>query len=126
MIYLAGPIRGCSDIEAKGWRAEARELLGGRVIDPMDRDYRGHEFGREREIVENDLADIQRAWALLVWYPYPSTGTAMEIAIAKGWGKLVIVAAPCEPGPWVRYHADHVVTSVTKACRLIEHLDLRG
>lgn len=85
----------------------------------MQRDYRGREAGREHEIVELDLADIRACSAVLAWYPKPSTGTAMELVYAHGLRKLVIVAAPAEPGPWVRYHASRVVTTIGDACRLI-------
>ncbi len=45
------------------YRRRAAELLvrrGAEPIDPMRRDYRGRTAGKEAEIVEGDIADIDR------------------------------------------------------------------
>lgn len=124
IVYLCGPISGCSDDEARNWRERAQTALrpetkAGLVsfLDPMRRDYRGREDECVTEIVEGDLADIRRADILLVAHPRPSTGTDMEIRCAKAeLGKVVIVWSTEEhPSPWLRYHADVIVDSLGSA-----------
>lgn len=46
IIYLAGPINGCTDAQANDWRTEAKRIAAERghtCLDPMARDYRGRE-----------------------------------------------------------------------------------
>ena len=107
MIYLAGPIFGCSDQDAKGWRTLAKELLGAaNVLDPMDRDYRGIEDANVQKLVEDDLHDIAKCSALLVKANEPSWGTAMELVYARQMGKPVVAFnTNRKVSPWLRYHA---------------------
>lgn len=111
-VYLGGPINGCTDEEASGWRGEAMLLLesGGHVaIDPMVRDYRGREMepGIAAEIVESDKADIDGADVLLMNCPKPSVGTSMEILYGATQGKRVVSVIPDDstPSPWLVYHS---------------------
>ena len=82
-IYLCGPINGCSDDEATGWRERVKGSFGKheevRFLDPMRRDYRGRENepGIAQEIVDGDLQDIQESDVLLVAVPKPSIGTTV-------------------------------------------------
>lgn len=128
IVYLCGPINGCSDAEAKDWR----EHVKGRYtqhgyLDPMARDFRGHENdpGIDVEIVEGDLEDIANSDVLLVSYDKPSVGTSMEIVYAKQQGKLIIVVARPETAisPWLRYHAHAIVPSYAEAMSLIDQAD---
>lgn len=48
-VYLAGPINGCTDAEAKNWREELKTHFPN-AIDPMKRDYRGVERMAYRKI----------------------------------------------------------------------------
>jgi Nucleoside 2-deoxyribosyltransferase len=115
--YLCGPINGCTDEEANGWRSKVKSLWPGKTIDPMRRDYRGREAQMYREIVELDKIDIQAASCLIVSYDKPSVGTSMEVFIAYSLGKpVVIVAAPHTViSPWLHYHSHAIVTSYEAA-----------
>lgn len=116
--YLAGPINGCTDEEAMGWRREAAAALVARgvaVLDPMARDYRGIEDANVTAIVEGDLADIQTCDVVLVNATRPSWGTAMEIPYARQMGKRIVVFGVARPSPWLRYHADVVVETLADA-----------
>ena len=114
-VYLGGPINGCTDEEASGWRTEAKAVLeaaGFLTVDPMDRDYRGREMepGIAAEIVELDKKDIDTCDVILVNSPKPSYGTAMEIMYAFERGKHIEVVVPAgQPvSPWIVYHADEL------------------
>ena len=115
-IYLGGPINGCTDQEAHGWRDELKPLLedeGHVWVDPMRRDYRGREMepGIAEEIVTGDIEDIDSCDVLIMNCPTPSVGTSMEMFYAYRAGKVVIAVVPegKEPSPWLVYHSTHVV-----------------
>ena len=107
-VYLAGPIDGCTDEEAKDWRALAKKRLGDdQCLDPMRRDYRGKETEAFVDIVEGDLEDIDDCDVVLAYCWKPGWGTPMEIMYAS-MNYIPVVAV--DPGdnvtsPWVRYHA---------------------
>lgn len=114
-VYLGGPINGCTDEEANGWRDDVKTGLDEREIDyldPMDRDYRGREMepGIAAEIVEGDKEDIAQCDVLLMNSPKPSKGTAMEILFGWLLHKRVIVVLPegTVPSPWEVYHATEI------------------
>lgn len=125
-IYLAGPINGCSDTEAKGWREEAKTLLCHETYDPMVRDYRGRELeqGIAKEIVENDKLDINECDVVLVMYEKPSVGTSMEIFYAHQLGKHVaLVDRSDRPlSPWLIYHATSIHCSLSAASEYLNGL----
>src|SRR5690348_16833160 len=107
LLYLAGPINGCTDEEARGWREKVKAHLAGLYdfIDPMDRDYRGKERGHAQDIVNADLFDILLSDAVLVYAERPSWGTAMELVYARMLGKPVFaIYSGYEPSPWLEYH----------------------
>jgi nucleoside 2-deoxyribosyltransferase len=54
------------------------EAAGIEAVDPMRRDFRGATEGREPEIVQGDLADIDACDAVLADFTRPDEGTAME------------------------------------------------
>lgn len=115
-IYLGGPIQGCTDHEARGWREEVkRRVKGDEFVDPMDRDYRGREAGNERAIVEADKADIGRCQVVLMNCPRPSVGTSMEIFYGWLTGRHVIVIAPDPVSPWLRYHSHELYSTLEQA-----------
>lgn len=107
-VYLAGPIFGEADDDCIRWRQEATfRLPGWRVLNPMDRDYRGQEAKGWHMLVTLDLADIAESDVLLVNVERPSWGTAMEIREAFLRGKRVIgFGAPDPVSPWLRFHAE--------------------
>lgn len=121
--YLCGPINGCTDDEAKGWREYAKELLTGQAYDPMVRDYRGRELepGIAAEIVENDKADIRGCDALLVMYEKPSVGTSMEVLFAHQLGKMIVVVdrSGRPLSPWLSYHATIVCPTIEQAAAVV-------
>ena len=94
-VYLAGPIFGCTDEQARGWRAAVRDALDHtwRVLDPMDRDYRGREAAHVIDIV----------------------GTAMELVYARDYGVRVSAFGTDTPSPWLRYHADVICPTLGDA-----------
>jgi nucleoside 2-deoxyribosyltransferase len=105
-VYLAGPP------DADGYRAKASALLLDRAItavDPMRRDFRGRTVGRETEIVEGDLLDIDSCDAVLADFSEPDEGTSMEAWYAHSTGTPVIVhTAGRTPHPWTIYTARSV------------------
>lgn len=116
-VYLGGPINGCTDEEAHGWRDELKPLLeaaGHEWVDPMRRDYRGREMepGIAEEIVRGDLEDIDSCDVLLMACPKPSVGTSMETFYGFKAGKRVVVVVPDdgrEPSPWLVVHSTAIV-----------------
>lgn len=113
IVYLGGPINGCTDEEAKGWREAVKPIIeaaGHTWLDPMSRDYRGQEDDSYKEIVEGDKDDIEASDILFMNCPKPSYGTAMEILYGWTRGARVVVVLP-ESGPvspWIRYHANYL------------------
>jgi nucleoside 2-deoxyribosyltransferase len=126
-IYLGGPINGCTDAEATGWRETAKATIkeaGHEYIDPMDRDYRGQEMepGIATKIVESDKEDIKAADVVILNCPKPSVGTSMEMYYAWSLGKPEVFAVIPEnkpPSPWLVYHSDAQFHSVAAA---LEHV----
>lgn len=121
ILYLCGPINGCTDDECKNWRSYVIENWEGQCIDPMVRDYRGREHDSFREIVELDKIDVSNADIVLVNYDKPSVGTSMEVLYAWERGKRVIVVCRKNSpiSPWLRYHAHHIVHSFDAALNLV-------
>lgn len=109
-VYLCGGINGLSDDQCNIWRTAAKELLNkAEVVDPMARDYRGHEDQNVEQIVQGDLADIASCDVVLVNATRPSWGTAMEIVYAHQRGKLVVAFTEgARVSPWLRYHVRHI------------------
>jgi nucleoside 2-deoxyribosyltransferase len=112
-VYLAGPPF------AEEYRRRASELVaaaGWEPVDPMRRDFRGRTQGREREIVEGDLADIDACDAVLAAFTAPDEGTAMEAWYAHGAGKRVVAYTGGEPPhPWTVYVSDTVAADLEDA-----------
>jgi nucleoside 2-deoxyribosyltransferase len=108
-VYLAGPPY--ADEYRRRAAALTREA-GWEPVDPMRRDFRGTTEGRERELVEGDLADIDSCAAVLAAFTSPDEGTAMEAWYARARGTPVVVYTGGAPAhPWTVYvarsiHAD--------------------
>jgi nucleoside 2-deoxyribosyltransferase len=123
--YLCGGINGLEDSACKDWRETAKRLLVTKTLDPMARDYRGVEDQNVREIVENDVLDIESSDFLLVNVSRPSWGTAMEIVYAHRSGKpcFGFVEGPNQRiSPWLRYHCVSVSDSMGQAIHLINSM----
>jgi len=111
-VYLAGAINSCTDAEAHGWRDALTESLNSRapltkVLNPMDRDYRGIESENVSSIVESDMLDVQRSDLIACVMQRPSVGTSMEILYAYQLEIPVLVFWDSKeiPSPWLVYHA---------------------
>ena len=136
-VYLAGPINGCDDATAKNWREYVKEKLhplGIETIDPMDRDYRGVEMEKFKEIVEGDKADIDNAQVVLANASVPSAGTSMEILYAwennRYRNKIMVIVSVFStpnknPSPWIVYHSDRVYATLGEAISCIIGVDER-
>jgi nucleoside 2-deoxyribosyltransferase len=105
-VYLAGPPF------ADEYRRRASQLLeaaGDEPVDPMRRDFRGRTEGREAEIVEGDLKDIDSCDVVLASFTAPDEGTAMEAWYAHANGIPVIAFTGGTPvHPWARYVSESV------------------
>lgn len=112
-MYLAGPPY------AEEYRRRAETLvreIGWEPVDPMRRDFRGHTEGREAEIVEGDLAEIESCDAVLAAFTAPDEGTAMEAWYAHGLGKFVVAyTGGTPPHPWTAYVADAICDDLERA-----------
>jgi nucleoside 2-deoxyribosyltransferase len=82
----------------------------------MRRDFRGATDGREAEIVDGDLADIDSCDAVLAAFTAPDEGTAMEAWYAHSRGVPVVAyTGGSPPHPWTVYVADSVYASLEDA-----------
>lgn len=117
LVYLCGPIDGCTDDEATEWRNRVKSVLGeDHCLDPMRRDFRGVEDDHVNEIVESDKRDIYASDVVLANCWKASWGTPMEVYLAWYAGIPVIAVVPegSKVSPWLQYHAQ-VVTSLDSA-----------
>jgi nucleoside 2-deoxyribosyltransferase len=116
-VYLAGPPY------ADEYRRRADLLvreIGWEPVDPMRRDFRGRTEGKEAEIVQGDLADIESCDAMLAAFTSPDEGTAMEAWYAHSLGKLVVVyTGGTPPHPWTVYVSDAVCDDLESAVRAL-------
>ena len=113
-VYLAGPIFQCEDSECIHWRQEVKKRLNGfKIIDPMERDYRGVTDENYEKIVEEDKALIDSCDILLVNHLKPSVGTSMEILYAWERGKkILLISGNNEISPWLIYHSHKIFRSL--------------
>ncbi len=119
-VYLAGPPY------ADEYRRRAKTLLrdrGWEPVDPMRRDFRGRTEGRERELVEGDLADIDSCDAVLAAFTHADEGTAMEAWYAHAAGKPVVAyTGGAPPHPWTAYVAARVCADLEQAVGALDSL----
>jgi nucleoside 2-deoxyribosyltransferase len=112
-VYLAGPPY------ADEYRRRAAALVrdhGWEPVDPMRRDFRGATQGKEADIVEGDLADIDSCDVVLAAFTSPDEGTAMEVWYAHSRGKRVIAyTGGTPPHPWTVYVADAICADLERA-----------
>jgi nucleoside 2-deoxyribosyltransferase len=130
-IYLAGPINGCTDDEANGWRQGFIERLAGKgfvFLDPMVRDYRGREDECVAEIVEGDKGDIDACDTFLAYCWQTSWGTGMEILYAWETGKHVLLVIPegVRISPWQRYHSHQICWTLAEAAAVLGSTEVPG
>jgi nucleoside 2-deoxyribosyltransferase len=114
-IYLAGPPY------ADEYRRRAAALVAEAAcesVDPMRRDFRGATEGREAEIVEGDLRDIDSCDAVLASFTAADEGTAMECWYAHSRGIPVIAYTGGTPlHPWAAYVADSAHVGLEEAVK---------
>lgn len=128
LIYLCGPINGCTDDECKTWRDICREVFSiqhsCRSIDPMRRDYRGKEQESVAEIVQLDKRDVRRCDAMLAYCPKPSVGTSMEVFYAWQLDKPVVCIVPpnVPVSPWLKYHSTKIVQTLEEGIKAVENV----
>lgn len=144
-LYLAGPITGLTFADAAAWRRRvANQLPGWRCLSPL----RGKEhldtgvplpdsFDGGAAAVEQDLADILRADAMLVNFggacDRASIGTAAEIGFAcrqQGESKIPLTPRPyilvvlgdnnVHDHVFVHYMADQIVTNLGDAIQVLK------
>jgi nucleoside 2-deoxyribosyltransferase len=119
-VYLAGPPY------ADEYRRRAATLArdrGWEPVDPMRRDFRGATAGREGELVDGDLADIDGCDAVLAAFTHPDEGTAMEAWYAHASGKPVVAyTGGAPPHPWTVYVTVHVCSDLEQAVAALESL----
>lgn len=124
-IYLSGPIADCTNDECVTWRERVKTELGlvYKYLDPMVRDYRNVDTaGKEAEIVEADIKDINACDILLAYVPKISTGTIMEIFYAFNENKHVVVVCPLPaPSPWLKYHTRKFFTNLEDAIKYLKN-----
>lgn len=119
-LYLAGPPysdeyrrRAATLVEQRGWEP----------VDPMRRDFRSRTEGREREIVEGDLADIDSCDAVLAAFTHADEGTAMEAWYAHAAGKPVVAyTGGAPPHPWTVYVAARICPDLEHAVAALDSL----
>ena len=86
----------------------------------MRRDFRGRTEGKEAEIVEGDLAEIESCEAVLAAFTSPDEGTAMEAWHAHARGKLLIAYTGGSPRhPWTVYVADLIFDDLEAAVQAL-------
>jgi nucleoside 2-deoxyribosyltransferase len=119
-VYLAGPPF------AEEYRRRAGELLrqaGCEPVDPMRRDFRGATDGKEQEIVEGDLADIDSCKAVLADFTRADEGTAMEAWYAHSRGIPVVAYTGGTPAhPWTVHVAAAVHADLVEAVRALAQI----
>jgi nucleoside 2-deoxyribosyltransferase len=122
-IYLAGSINECTDHECRDWRNDVKKYYPN-IYDPMDRDYRGMELKKYKEIVELDKEYIRKSNVVLVRYVKPSVGTSMEIFYAFTIGIPVVVWTNenVTISPWLMYHSNHIAYDLETSLYLILEL----
>ena len=88
----------------------------------MRRDYRGKEAGNEAEIIREDIMDILLCDIFLMYFPFPSVGTSMELREAWRYSKQIIVVSHYQGthSPWLIHHAKHIFDTFHTAYRWIE------
>ncbi len=76
-----------------------------------------------KEIVKHDLDYVDKADVIVVLANSPSYGAAMEMLIAKGKGKKVILLAKDKvPSPWPVNFSDFIVKNETELFKVLNSL----
>lgn len=125
ILYLAGPIAGCTYQEIHEWRNRVTTEWSCLVKDPSQRVMiPGWGVEEARILVSADKQEITDSDILLVYPWKDSPGTSMEIIYACSIPITVIVVWDrlTKPSPWIQVHANHIVAAFEVARKLIETL----
>lgn len=141
-VYLAGPIAGCNETEAKDWRQWMRNqlspmniqgisplrcepLIGARYKTPLEIGYSDPKFGTARAIASKNMTDVKRCDMTLCYMPKHlafSKGTLVELAWAKAYEKPTVLVTDDEvtaAHPCVQACAGWVLETLDDAVELI-------
>ncbi len=123
VVYLAGPIKGCTKDQTHSWREEVADFLHCKSINPAAaRDFSKQECDDCMNIIVNpDKHDIDAASILLANCWQVSVGTSMEILYAWERGKIVISVVPREQtvSAWIIAHSHVIVNTLDDAINWI-------
>jgi hypothetical protein len=127
IVYLSGPIAGCSREEIHGWRNEWIAHWGEEFVrNPARRvwDQAYDNWDNYKEIIEADLDDIAESEVVLTKYDRPTNGTLMENVHGYMGAKLIVTVVENPEvyknlSPWVIYHSDIIVRTFEDACTAI-------
>ena len=91
IVYLAGPMTGCSEAAMSQWRDDVQHRLSAdfTILSPL----RGNMVNGDRAEFYRDWWDINKADLLLVYLGQStcvSIGTVCEMMLAKALGKYVV------------------------------------
>lgn len=121
VIYLGGPMAGCTLQEMTGWREQLKKEWGSEFDfrDPCEREYSPQEW---RQLVEDDIKDIDESDYVLCYMWKPGVGSSMELVYARYNKKPIIVVIPDFKyvSPWVRYYSDFLVEDFDHAYKIIK------
>lgn len=87
-VYLAGPIRGCSDEQKTWWRDEAKQLL------KRDFDFEDPTAWADDRVLSLEIPKLEACDILLANMWKESIGTTLGIVRARHQGKPVVLADP--------------------------------
>lgn len=108
VIYLAGPMLGCTDDAMSAWRNKVKKALGHKYdfIDPVLIEVKDEdEKDNHKEVVEGDLAVIRKSDIVLAYCWKASPGTSMELVYSHVvYEKHVVVVNIIKSG-WIKYHS---------------------
>ena len=140
-VYLAGPIAGCDEGQAKDWRAYVDAVLQGygmRGMSPLRCEpqvtksrkyalsYTCKLYGTPKAIFSKNRLDVQRCDATLAYLPLKnfsiSIGTVLETAWAYEAGKMLVVVSD-RPDvlnhPLMQEQAGWMLSDLDEACELL-------
>ena len=119
-IYLGGPMAGCSLEEMTGWREQLKkEWTEFNFRDPCDREYTPQKW---RQLVDDDIADIDASDYILCYMWKAGIGSSMELVEARYRNKPTIVVVPDFKyvSPWIRAYADFLVQDFEHAYKIVK------
>ena len=123
LVYLAGPMQGCTKGEIHGWRLKVQkelEELGLTCTFPYDIDKEGNLTNKE--IVDFDCKQVMESLIVFAYMWKPSIGTAMEIAVARNFGKIVIcVTKSSFDNPFLQEFSTKVVKTIKEGIEEVKN-----